>query len=73
MDARGYDVLALDEALDRLAARQPRQCLMVTFHAFLGMTFPEVAELLGVSLATVNGDWRLARAWLFGQLRGGGE
>jgi RNA polymerase sigma factor (TIGR02999 family) len=73
VEARGYDVLALDEALDVLAARQPRQCLVVTFHSFLGMTLPEVAELLGVSLATVNGDWRLARAWLLGQLRGGEE
>ena len=70
VQARGYDVLALDEALDRLAAREPRQCLVVTFHSFLGMTMPEVAEMLGVSLATVNGDWRLARAWLFGQLGG---
>lgn len=64
-------MLALDEALDRLAARQPRQCLVVTFHSFLGMTIPEVAEMLGVSQATVNGDWRLARAWLFEQLGGG--
>jgi RNA polymerase sigma factor (TIGR02999 family) len=73
VEARGYDLLALDEALDRLAAREPRQCLVVTFHAFLGMTMPEVAEVLGVSLATVNNDWRLARAWLFGQLGGSGN
>ena len=73
VEARGYDVLALDEALDRLAAREPRQCLVVTFHSFLGMAIPEVAELLGVSQATVYGDWRMARAWLFGQLGGGGE
>jgi RNA polymerase sigma factor (TIGR02999 family) len=71
VEARGYDLLALDEALDRLAAREPRQCLVVTFHSFLGMTIPEVAEVLGVSLGTVNNDWRLARAWLFGQLGGG--
>ena len=44
---------------------------MVTFHSFLGMTMPVVAEMRGVSQATANGDWRLARAWLFGQLGGG--
>ena len=66
VEARGYDLLALD----RLAAHNARQCLVVTFHYFLGMTIPEVAEVLGVSPATVNGDWRLARAWLLGQLRG---
>jgi RNA polymerase sigma factor (TIGR02999 family) len=70
VEARGYDLLALDEALDRLAARNPRQCLVVTFHYFLGMTIPEVAEVLGMSQATINGDWRLARAWLLGQLQG---
>ena len=73
VEARGYDILALDEALDRLAAHNSRQCLVVTFHYFLGMTIPEVAEVLGVSRATVNGDWRLARAWLLGQLRGEDE
>jgi RNA polymerase sigma factor (TIGR02999 family) len=73
VEARGYDLLALDEALDRLAARNARQCLVVTCHYFLGMTIPEVAEALEVSPATVNGDWRLARAWLLGQLRGEDE
>jgi RNA polymerase sigma factor (TIGR02999 family) len=70
VEALGYDILALDEALDRLAARDSRQCLVVTFRYFLGMTIPEVAEILGVSRETVNGDWRLARAWLLGQLGG---
>jgi RNA polymerase sigma factor (TIGR02999 family) len=73
VEARGYDALALDEALERLEAREPRQCLVVTLHSFLGMTVPEVAELLGVSQATVYGDWRMARAWLFGQLGAGDE
>jgi RNA polymerase sigma factor (TIGR02999 family) len=73
VEARGFDALALDEALQRLEAKEPRQCLVVTFHSFLGMTIPEVAEVLGVSQATVYGDWRMARAWLFGQLGGGDE
>ena len=72
VEDRGIDVLALDEALDRLAALEPRQCLVVTFRFFLGMSEPEVAEALGVSRATVQGDWRLARAWLLDQFDGGG-
>jgi RNA polymerase sigma factor (TIGR02999 family) len=62
------DFLALHEALDRLAELNPRQGLVVSFHAFLGLTMPEVAEALGVSLKTVERDWRLARAWLCDQL-----
>jgi hypothetical protein len=57
-------------ACERLTAHNARQCLVVTFHDFLGMTIPVAAEVLVVSPATVNGDWRLARAWLLGQLRG---
>ena len=44
----------------------------MTLRYFGGLTVPEVAESLGVSVVTVERDWRLARAWLGGQLRGGG-
>jgi RNA polymerase sigma factor (TIGR02999 family) len=64
------DILALDEALDRLIAMSERQGLVVTLRFFAGLSVPEVAETLGVSVATVEGDWRAARAWLRGQLKG---
>jgi RNA polymerase sigma factor (TIGR02999 family) len=62
------DFLALDEALDRLAGLNPRQCLVVTFHSFLGLPMSEIAETLEISLKSVERDWRLARAWLKDQL-----
>jgi RNA polymerase sigma-70 factor, ECF subfamily len=65
------DVIAVHEALERLAERNERQAQVMTLRYFGGFTVPEVAESLGVSVVTVERDWRLARAWLGGQLRGG--
>jgi RNA polymerase sigma factor (TIGR02999 family) len=67
---RGLDFLELHEALDRLTALSPRQGVVVTFHALLGLSLDEVAEALGVSVKTVERDWRLARAWLRDRLGG---
>ncbi|SIO31300.1 RNA polymerase, sigma subunit, ECF family [Singulisphaera sp. GP187] len=68
---QGLDVVAVHEALDRLAERNERQSQVMTLRYFGGLTVPEVAEALGVSVVTVERDWRLARAWLVGQLREG--
>jgi RNA polymerase sigma factor (TIGR02999 family) len=62
------DVLALDEALKNLAQLNPRQGEVVTLRFFGGLTVAEVAEQLGVSVATVEGDFRKATAFLRGQL-----
>jgi len=64
VDANGLDLLALDEALDRLADLDPRQAHVVELRFFAGLNVEEVAELLDVSARTIAGDWRLARAWL---------
>jgi RNA polymerase sigma-70 factor, ECF subfamily len=68
---QGLDLVAVHEALDRLAERDERQAQVMTLRYFGGMTVPEVATALGVSTVTVERDWRLARAWLAGQLGGG--
>jgi RNA polymerase sigma-70 factor (ECF subfamily) len=68
---QGLDLVAVHEALDRLAERDGRQAQVMTLRYFGGMTVPEVATALGVSTVTVERDWRLARAWLAGQLGGG--
>jgi RNA polymerase sigma factor (TIGR02999 family) len=68
LEERKLDVIALNEAVDRLMALDQRQGLVVTFRFFLGMTVPEVAEALDVSPGTVEGVWRIARAWLRRQL-----
>ena len=67
----GADVLALDAELERLAALSPRQAKVVESRFFGGLEMHEIAELLGVSEATVLRDWRAARAWLARELAGG--
>ncbi|ANM29627.1 hypothetical protein ABI59_08615 [Acidobacteria bacterium Mor1] len=63
-------VIRLDEALDELSRLHPRQALLVECRFFGGLRGPEIATLLDVSLATVERDWRLARAWLSLRVRG---
>ena len=57
-------LLALNEALSRLEALDPRQVQIVECRFFTGLTIDETAEALDLSAATVNREWRLARAWL---------
>jgi RNA polymerase sigma factor (TIGR02999 family) len=65
------DVLALDDALTRLASVEPRWSQVVELRFLLGLEVAEVAEVLGTSTATVKRDWRFARAWLDRELREG--
>ena len=58
------DVLALDEALERLAALDPDQARIVELRYFGGLTVEETAEVMGTSPATVKRHWAMARAWL---------
>ena len=62
--APDVDVLALDEALTRLAALDPEQARIVELRYFGGLTVEETAEAVGVSPATVKRQWAMARAWL---------
>lgn len=67
------DILALDEALNKLAAKDPDRAKLVELRFFAGLTMPKVAELLGVSLATAERQWAYAKAWLLAELRTGDE
>ncbi len=64
-------ILALDGALGELALIDPRQAELVELRFFGGMTLPEVAQAMGVSLATANREWAMAKAWLFRRLKQG--
>jgi RNA polymerase sigma factor (TIGR02999 family) len=64
------DVLALDEALTRLAAVQPRAAKLVNLRYFAGLTNKEAAAALGVSARTAAADWAYARSWLLAELEG---
>ena len=69
---RAADLLALDEALDRLAAFDPRKCQVVEMRYFGGLTIEEIAGVLGIHPNTATRDWSAARAWLYAELRGDG-
>lgn len=62
--ASGEEMMAVHEALDRLAEHDPRAAELVKLRYFVGLSFEDVAEVLGVSLRTAKRDWTYARAWL---------
>jgi RNA polymerase sigma factor (TIGR02999 family) len=58
------DVIALDDALHRLAVLDPQKARLVDLRYFAGLSIPETAAVLGVSVATVGREWAIARMWL---------
>jgi RNA polymerase sigma factor (TIGR02999 family) len=70
-EAPSLDLLELDEALSRLAETEPAKADLVKLRFFAGLTMPEAAAALGVSLATAERHWTFARAWLYAELAGG--
>ena len=69
-DAPSFDLLALDEALERLAAIDPEQARLVELRFFGGLTVEETADAMNISPATVKRHWTVARAWLARELEG---
>lgn len=67
---QGLDVLALDDALTRLATRDAQQSRIVELRFFAGLTVEETATALSISPATVKRDWSMARAWLSRRMKG---
>jgi RNA polymerase sigma-70 factor, ECF subfamily len=69
---QSVELLALHEALERLAAVDPRKSKIVELRYFGGLTSEETAEVLGVSDITIKREWLKAKAWLFRELSGTG-
>lgn len=67
-ESRSVDLLALDQALTRLAALDPRQARVVELRFFAGLSVEEIAKLLSASDRTIKRDWRMAKAWLHAEL-----
>lgn len=67
------DLLALDEALSRLAVQDSQQARVVELRYFGGLTLEEVATEVGTSLATVKREWAMGKAWLFRELNDAGD
>jgi RNA polymerase sigma factor (TIGR02999 family) len=68
--SRSTDLLALDEALNKLAAEDPVKAQLVTLRYFTGLSVQEAADVLGISRATADRYWSYARTWLFCELGG---
>jgi RNA polymerase sigma factor (TIGR02999 family) len=68
VEERDLDVIALDEALTRLAEIDEQQSRVVELRFFSGLTVEETAEVMGISPATVKRDWSMAKAWLHREL-----
>jgi RNA polymerase sigma factor (TIGR02999 family) len=66
------DLLALDEALEKLASRDPEKARLVELRYFAGLTGEQAAEILGISPTTADRHWSYARAWLRAEVRGSG-
>jgi len=62
------NLLAIDEALSRLAAAEPQKAELVKLRYFAGLTMPEAAHALGISLATAERHWTFAKSWLYAEL-----
>lgn len=70
-DESGLDILALDEALDRLEQHNPRVCKVVMLRYFAGLSVEETAQAMGLGPTTVKAEWNYARAWLHRQMADG--
>ena len=68
VDEKDVDLIALDEALDRLEAIDAQQARVVELRYFSGLSLEETAEAIGVSRATTARDWAMAKAWLHREL-----
>jgi RNA polymerase sigma factor (TIGR02999 family) len=71
--ARDDELLALDEALDKLERQDPRKARLVKLRFFAGLTNEQAAGVLGISTSTADNDWAYARCWLRLEISGGSE
>ncbi|CAN5614912.1 sigma-70 family RNA polymerase sigma factor [soil metagenome] len=67
-DEKDFDLIALDEALNRLGKMDARQARIVELKFFADLTLQETADVLGISTATVKRDWTVAKIWLHHEL-----
>jgi RNA polymerase sigma factor (TIGR02999 family) len=67
------ELLALDDALTKLAQREPVKAELVKLRFFAGLTIPDAAQVLGISVATAERYWTFARVWLYAELNDAGQ
>jgi RNA polymerase sigma factor (TIGR02999 family) len=69
-DSSATDLLALDEALRQFEAIDPLRARVVKLRYFAGLSLPDTAQAMGISLATAKRHWVYARSWLYGKIEG---
>ena len=69
-ESNNLDLIALDDALNRLAKMDEQQAKIVELRYFGGLTIEETSEVMGIAPATIKRDWKLTKAWLFRELGG---
>jgi RNA polymerase sigma factor (TIGR02999 family) len=67
------DVIALDDAMKRLASLDPRQCQIVELRFFGGLSIEETAQAVNISTATIKREWATARLWLYNAMNSGAQ
>jgi RNA polymerase sigma factor (TIGR02999 family) len=72
-EEKGFELIALDDAMSALANRSPRQSEIVELRFFGGLSIEETAAVMDLSPTTVKSEWRLARAWLYRELSRDGK
>jgi DNA-directed RNA polymerase specialized sigma24 family protein len=73
IDGPSLDLLALDEALRKLAQKDPRKAELIKLRFFAGLSNQQAAAVLGIAASTADLDWAYARSWLFVEISGGGS
>jgi RNA polymerase sigma-70 factor, ECF subfamily len=68
---KSAELIALDDALQQLSEIDERKAKIVELRYFGGLSIEETAEVLGVSVPTINREWRMAKAWLYSEIAGG--
>ena len=71
VEGPNFDLLALDEALEKLAAKAPRKAELVKLRFFAGLTNQQAAQALGIAPSTADKDWAYAKCWLRLEMTGG--
>ncbi|MBP7053579.1 MAG: sigma-70 family RNA polymerase sigma factor [Phycisphaerae bacterium] len=69
VEAQSEELIALDDALTRLAEQDNAKAKLVQLHYFAGLTLEQAAEVMGISVSTAKRHWTYAKAWLYGQIR----
>lgn len=68
-EKQDWEITKLDDALEALAAQDPTKCQLIELRFFVGLSIEETAQIMNISVATANREWRLAKAWLYREIK----